>query len=129
MGDWRLFSWVIFSQIGLVVFLPIVLPESCRWLIAKGKAERAVKILKKMAKMNKKEVDMLNQNFNFNIYNYNRYLISSMMILFRWQMKKKIKRIQGDSYIFHIHSLSKIQIFSVIPTPIWTYSKMQKCEE
>jgi len=31
LSDWRLFNWLLFSQLGLVVFLPIVMPESCRF--------------------------------------------------------------------------------------------------
>ena len=31
LGDWRLFNWLIFSQMLFVVVLPIFMPESCRW--------------------------------------------------------------------------------------------------
>ena len=41
---------------GLVVVVPFILPESCRWLISKGEGEKSVEIIKKIAKMNKREV-------------------------------------------------------------------------
>ena len=55
-GDWKVFNWVMFSQMGIIVFVPFILPESCRWLMAKGKGEKLLKILKRIAKINKKEV-------------------------------------------------------------------------
>ena len=58
-GDWRMFSWFLYGQIGLVAFVPLILPESCRWLLANGKPEKCIKILKRIAKMNKKEVYIL----------------------------------------------------------------------
>jgi len=56
LGDWRLFNWLIFSQMLFVVVLPIFIPESCRWLMSRGEGERSVAIMKRIAKMNKKEV-------------------------------------------------------------------------
>jgi len=56
LGDWRLFHWAMFSQMGLIVFLPFILPESGRWLMAKGKGEKLITVLKRIAKMNKKKV-------------------------------------------------------------------------
>ena len=53
-----MFHWVMFSQMGLIVFVPFILPESCRWLISKGEGERSVEVMKKIAKMNRKEVKM-----------------------------------------------------------------------
>ena len=55
-GDWKVFNWVMFSQIGMIVFVPLILPESCRWLMAKGREEKLINILKKIAKLNKKQV-------------------------------------------------------------------------
>jgi len=54
LGDWRLFNWTMFSQIGLVVFAPLILPESARWLMVKGRDEKLLSILKRIAKLNKK---------------------------------------------------------------------------
>jgi len=56
LGDWKLFNWIMFAQMGLIIVVPFILPESCRWLLNKGEGERAVKIMKNIAKMNKKEV-------------------------------------------------------------------------
>merc|ERR1719347_318178 len=41
---------------GLVAVVPFILPESCRWLISQGDGNKSVKIIKKIAKMNNKEV-------------------------------------------------------------------------
>merc|ERR1719154_750876 len=41
---------------GMIVSVPFILPESCRWLMAMGESEKLQKILKSIAKMNKKDV-------------------------------------------------------------------------
>ena len=77
LGDWRLFNWLIFSQMLFVIVVPIFMPESCRWakgpvirlrvsfewysyrhrwLMSRGEGNRSVTIMKRIAKMNKKEV-------------------------------------------------------------------------
>ena len=28
--DWRIFNWILFGQMGLVVLTPLAMPESCR---------------------------------------------------------------------------------------------------
>ena len=77
LGDWRLFNWLIFSQMLFVIVVPIFMPESCRWakgpvirlrvsfewysyrhrwLMSRGEGKRSVTIMKRIAKMNKKEV-------------------------------------------------------------------------
>ena len=38
-------------QMATIIVVPFILPESCRWLM-----EKMVKILKKIAKINKKQV-------------------------------------------------------------------------
>ena len=39
-----------------IVVVPFILPESCRWLMEMGRKEKMVKILKKIARINKKQV-------------------------------------------------------------------------
>merc|ERR1719228_1484660 len=56
LGDWKVFSWVMFSQMGLIVVVPFILPESCRWLISKGKGKESVEVMKRIAKLNNKKV-------------------------------------------------------------------------
>jgi len=56
LGDWKVFSWIIFSQIIFVVFVPLVMPESSRWLLSTGQTGRAVQIMRRIAKFNKKQV-------------------------------------------------------------------------
>jgi hypothetical protein len=54
----------MFSQIGIIVFVPLILPESGRWLMAKGREEMLVKTLKRIARLNKKEVKT-NNNLSY----------------------------------------------------------------
>uniref|UniRef100_F7BZ53 Solute carrier family 22 member 13 n=1 Tax=Xenopus tropicalis TaxID=8364 RepID=F7BZ53_XENTR len=63
--NWRLLQIVSSAPTALLFFYIWVLPESARWLLTKGKKEKAVKLLKKAAAMNKKEIpeDLL---FQFN---------------------------------------------------------------
>ena len=56
LGHWKEFNWAIYSQMGLIIFVPFILPESCRWLLANGKKEKCLKILKRIAKFNKRDV-------------------------------------------------------------------------
>jgi len=56
LGDWKIFNWILFAQMALVVFTPVIMPESCRWLLSMGEGEKTVKIMKKIAKMNGKKV-------------------------------------------------------------------------
>ena len=41
---------------AFIFVIPFVLPESCRWLMARGNKEKTVTILKKIARINKKQV-------------------------------------------------------------------------
>ena len=43
-------------QMATIVVVPFILPESCRWLMEMGRKEKMVKILKKIARINKKQV-------------------------------------------------------------------------
>ena len=56
LGHWKTFNWAIFSQMISIFLIPFLLPESCRWLMSMGRAEKTIKILKKIAKTNKKDV-------------------------------------------------------------------------
>jgi len=56
LGDWKIFNWLLFAQMALVVFTPVIMPESCRWLLSMGEGEKTVKIMRKIAKMNGKKV-------------------------------------------------------------------------
>ena len=56
LGHWKIFNWVLFSQMISIFLVPFFLPESCRWLISMGKAEKTVKILRKIAETNNKQV-------------------------------------------------------------------------
>ena len=56
LGHRKTFNWAIFSQMISIFLIPFLLPESCRWLMSMGRAEKTIKILKKIAKTNKKDV-------------------------------------------------------------------------
>uniref|UniRef100_A0A336K3J5 CSON009535 protein n=1 Tax=Culicoides sonorensis TaxID=179676 RepID=A0A336K3J5_CULSO len=55
--DWRQFAIITSAPLLLAIFTPYVVPESARWLVSQGKIDRAIKIMKHIAEMNKKEVD------------------------------------------------------------------------
>ena len=56
LGHWKPFNWALYSQMITIFVIPFLLPESCRWLISKGEKEKTVKILRRIAKTNKKDV-------------------------------------------------------------------------
>jgi len=56
LQDWRAFNWIIFGQMGLIIFVPWLVPESGRWLMTQGKTEKCLHVIKKIAKINGKKV-------------------------------------------------------------------------
>ena len=56
LGHWKPFNWALYSQMITIFVIPFLLPESCRWLISRGEKEKTVKILRRIAKTNKKDV-------------------------------------------------------------------------
>ncbi|GLH00624.1 Organic cation transporter protein [Gryllus bimaculatus] len=52
LQSWRLIHAVIYGPAVLFIFYIWLLPESVRWLLAKGKKDKAEKIMLKAAKMN-----------------------------------------------------------------------------
>lgn len=55
--NWRILQMVLFSPVIIVLGIFYwVLPESARWLIAQGKKERAMKEIRKAAKVNRRKV-------------------------------------------------------------------------
>ena len=57
LGHWKTFNWAIFAQMVTIFIVPFILPESCRWLMAKGRKDKTLTILKRISKTNKKTVD------------------------------------------------------------------------
>jgi hypothetical protein len=47
-----MFMRILFPQISFVVFLRRTFPESPRWLVAKGKTKKCLRVLKQIAKEN-----------------------------------------------------------------------------
>ena len=56
LGHWKPFNWIIFSQMVTIFAIPFLLPESCRWLISRGQTEKTLRILKMIARTNKRDV-------------------------------------------------------------------------
>lgn len=52
LRSWRALLRVVYGPGLLAIFLPLLLPESVRWLLSKGKHDEVEKIYRKMAGMN-----------------------------------------------------------------------------
>ncbi|XP_046483717.1 carcinine transporter-like isoform X1 [Neodiprion pinetum] len=57
IADWRILNGVTAIPLMAALFAPWIVPESARWYISSGKIPKAVKTLKKIAKINGKTVD------------------------------------------------------------------------
>lgn len=57
VNDWKLLAIVTSLPMLTAILVPWIIPESARWLVAKGKTERAIVILKKFEQINKKQID------------------------------------------------------------------------
>lgn len=56
LKNWQLLAIVTSAPLGLSIFTPWLVPESARWLVSRGKIEKAVRILRKFERINKTEV-------------------------------------------------------------------------
>ncbi|GAB1866276.1 Solute carrier family 22 member 21 [Camponotus japonicus] len=52
LRSWRVLLRVVYAPGLLTIFLPLLIPESVRWLLSKGKTDEVEKIYHKMARMN-----------------------------------------------------------------------------
>ncbi|XP_012552868.1 carcinine transporter isoform X1 [Bombyx mori] len=52
MGDWRKLLWLTSLPMLIVLFVPFVVPESARWLLTRGRVNKAVEILKTFERVN-----------------------------------------------------------------------------
>ncbi|KYN07327.1 Solute carrier family 22 member 5, partial [Cyphomyrmex costatus] len=52
LRSWRMLIRVVYGPALLAIFLPLVIPESVRWLLSKNKHKEVHKIYHKMARMN-----------------------------------------------------------------------------
>ncbi|EDW14822.1 organic cation transporter protein [Drosophila mojavensis] len=57
VGNWRTFLLVTALPLGLVPLFYFVVPESAQWLISKQKYDKAVACLKRVAKINGRQID------------------------------------------------------------------------
>ncbi|KOC60999.1 Organic cation transporter protein [Habropoda laboriosa] len=56
IADWKTFTVVTTVPLISVLFAPLIIPESIRWLISMGRIDKAMKILERIEKVNKKVV-------------------------------------------------------------------------
>lgn len=57
LADWKTFAIVTSAPLALAILTPLLVPESARWLVSQGKIDKAIGILKKFEKINKKTID------------------------------------------------------------------------
>ncbi|XP_055606825.1 organic cation transporter protein-like [Uranotaenia lowii] len=57
LADWKMFTIVTSAPLALAILTPLLVPESARWLVSQGKVDKAICILKKFEKINKKTVE------------------------------------------------------------------------
>ncbi|XP_030385846.1 organic cation transporter protein-like [Scaptodrosophila lebanonensis] len=56
LADWKMLAIVTSAPLLLVVFTPLIVPESARWLVSQGKVDKAIGILKQLERRNGKQV-------------------------------------------------------------------------
>ncbi|OAD59193.1 Organic cation transporter protein [Eufriesea mexicana] len=56
LANWKNFCLVTAVPLSSVIVAPFLIPESVRWLIGKGKLDRATKIIGRIEKINKTEI-------------------------------------------------------------------------
>ncbi|XP_072753354.1 organic cation transporter protein isoform X2 [Anoplolepis gracilipes] len=56
LRSWRILLRVVYAPGLLAILLPLLIPESIRWLLSKGKNDKVEEIFHKMARMNNLEV-------------------------------------------------------------------------
>nr|CAD7429750.1 unnamed protein product [Timema monikensis] len=57
VADWRMICIATSVPLVIAVFTPFIVPESARWLVSRGETEKAISILRKFEKINRKKVD------------------------------------------------------------------------
>lgn len=57
LANWKWFAIAVSAPLILAVFTPLCVPESARWLVSQGQTKRAMTILRKFARINRKSVD------------------------------------------------------------------------
>lgn len=56
LSNWRMLAFATSAPLMLAIFTPWLVPESARWLVSQGKIDKAVSILHKFEKINKRNV-------------------------------------------------------------------------
>ncbi|XP_059046818.1 carcinine transporter-like [Achroia grisella] len=56
VANWKTYTLITSVPIGLSILTPWVVPESARWLISQGRIEKAMQILKKVERVNRKKI-------------------------------------------------------------------------
>ncbi|KAM7358479.1 organic cation transporter protein [Cochliomyia hominivorax] len=103
--NWRVLLRVLYVPAALHIFFLILLPESVRWLLSQGKDEKAVSILKKAARVNRKT---LAENILTNLINSNKIKLESAnesSYPIRLAIKTFFWRIFNCSFCWFTHTL------------------------
>ncbi|KAL4718034.1 hypothetical protein ACJJTC_003341 [Scirpophaga incertulas] len=83
-GHWKYFSLVTSLPLLLAVFSPLFLPESPRWLLAKGKIENAIQKVLTIGRINKKEVPLkVIEQFRLSIQKTKPKKVASIVEVFK----------------------------------------------
>ncbi|CAB3253935.1 unnamed protein product [Arctia plantaginis] len=56
VDDWKIYTLVISAPLALALITPWIVPESARWLIAQGRIDEAIKIMKTCERWNRKKI-------------------------------------------------------------------------
>ncbi|XP_026475528.1 carcinine transporter-like [Ctenocephalides felis] len=57
IDDWRKFTLITAMPMAFGFLVPFIIPESARWLLSQGKVKRGMKIIRRIARVNRKVVD------------------------------------------------------------------------
>ncbi|XP_023167165.1 organic cation transporter protein isoform X2 [Drosophila hydei] len=65
VADWKLLTIITSAPLLLVVFTPLIVPESARWLVSQGQVDKAISILRQLQHRNGRQVsEQTYQNFS-----------------------------------------------------------------
>ncbi|XP_052749076.1 carcinine transporter-like [Galleria mellonella] len=120
VSNWRVYTLITSVPIGLSILTPWIVPESARWLISQGRIEKAMEILKKVERVNKKKIpeavimefkdtaleiakaDQEAQNYSFvDLFKSPRLRRHSILLLFIWMSTAMV----FDGHVRNVGSL------------------------
>lgn len=109
VADWRTLCLATSAPLALSILTPWCIPESARWLVSQNKVEKAIGILRKFEKVNKRIVgEEIYKQFSvgnncINGFHFNLQNILNRLVVPKLKKKKKTN----------------------LPIPYWIYLKRQ----